>query len=261
MLGNPVFGNELRKTLVRRKPLFCFSFWAGGQVALFWILAELPNLNAQIFSQFPHILLPIIAPAFAAGAFAKEREQRTWTDLVLTRLTTREILFGKFFACYLPVLAVLFTVMPSLVMGYYLNRISSSGRPDAYTTASGPIYYYPPGVIREDSPDIGPEIANLAQKCILNTAFYVTLAMVCSHYCRKMRVALVVCYVSLAIYALAAILLIRSIDGDPSPRLFTLQNVSATAHGAGELMHLATSIILTIGFWILLAVGLRFDPE
>ncbi len=121
MPGNPVFGNELRKTLIRRKSLLCFSIWAGGQVALFWILAELPDLNAQIFSQFPLILLPI--------------------------------------------------------------------------------------------------------------------------------------------YALAAMWLISSIDGGPSPRPFALQSVSVTALGAGDLMHLATSIVLTIGFWILLAVGLRFDPE
>src|SRR5258708_176950 len=107
MIFNPFFLNELRERFVWAKPPPCFAIWAGGMAVLTYIAVSLPGVNAGIYLQFPQIMLPIIAPAFAAGAFAKEHEQRTWQDLMLTNLTTRELLFGKFFASYLPMLALL----------------------------------------------------------------------------------------------------------------------------------------------------------
>src|ERR1043165_7309921 len=128
MIANPVFGNELRKSLVRRKPLHCLAIWAGVMAALTYIAVSLPNVNAGIYVQFPQIMLPIIAPSFAAGAFAKEHEQRTWQDLMLTNLTTRELLMGKFFAAYLPIVALLL----SLAVPVLIGLLQTAAPPDPY---------------------------------------------------------------------------------------------------------------------------------
>src|SRR5258706_7240197 len=200
MIANPVFGNELRKSLVRRKPLQCFAIWAGVMAALTYIAVSLPGVNAGIYVKFRKIMLPIIAPAFAAGAFAKEHEQRTWQDLMLTNLTTRELLFGKFFASYLPMFILLMSLSAPVLFG-----MMQTAEPD-------PQYqYYQKQYLQVTSTEIFPVFYSLLLKCLLQAAFYVSVAMVCSHYCSKARTALAVSYVSLALYAMFAYAVITSI--------------------------------------------------
>jgi ABC-type transport system involved in multi-copper enzyme maturation permease subunit len=249
MIANPVFGNELRKSLVRRKPLQCFAIWAGVMAALMYVAVSLPALNAGIFIQFPHIMLPIIAPAFAAGAFAKEHEQRTWQDLMLTRLTTRELLFGKFFACYLPILALLFTLAAPVLFG----MMQTAGMSDPYAYGS---YSY----FQVTSEQVVPVFTSLLLKCLLQGAFYVSMAMVCSHYCSKARQALAVSYVSLALYAVLAYYVVYSIDASVHG-WFRVGSIASYTLQAGEQMHLLTCGILTVGAWVLLSVGLKFNQE
>lgn len=250
MVANPVFENELRKSLVRRKPVHCFAIWAGVMAALIYIAASLPNVNAGLFVQFPHIMLPLIAPAFAAGAFAKEHEQRTWQDLMLTKLTTRQLLVGKFFASYLPLLALLFSLSLPVLVGLI------------ETAAPKPIYgYYEyQTYFSVSSEDVIPAFIGLFLKCLLQAAFYVSLAMVCSHYCSKARTALAVSYVSLALYSALAYSVVTSIES-PLHGFTGIRSPSNSALGAGEIMHLLTCGILTAGAWVLLSVGLKFNQE
>src|SRR5437868_6039841 len=135
MIANPVFGNELRKSLVRRKPLQCFAIWAAVMAALTYVAVSLPGVNAGIYVQFPQIMLPIIAPAFAAGAFAKEHEQRTWQDLMLTRLTAGEILSGKFLACFIPTIATIIVLMPPFALILIMSSITLAQAPVAWMAA------------------------------------------------------------------------------------------------------------------------------
>lgn len=260
MIANPVFGNELRKSLVRRKPIHCFAVWAAGFAFLVWLSCTITAGNPDLFYWFPHILLPVVAPGFAAGAFAKEREQRTWQDLFLTRLTTREILFGKFWAAYLPVVVVLLTLIPPVMLGYYLSALTNSGysySPYSSVTVMGSSVRT---MLAQGNP--WPIALPMIWKCTLQAAFYVVIVMVCSHYCRKARVALAVSYVAMVIYAIFAYIMISSIDtlGNPSNVLLS-RAASPLAVDAGEKMHLLTCAISTAGAFLLLSVGLRFDPE
>jgi ABC-type transport system involved in multi-copper enzyme maturation permease subunit len=226
----------------------CFAIWASVMAALTYVAVSLPDLNAGIFVQFPQIMLPIIAPAFAAGAFAKEHEQRTWQDLMLTNLTTRELLFGKFFASYVPMMLLLISLAMPVLFGML------------QTAAPTLVYRYTPDYFGATSDQIFPVFSGLMLKCFLQAAFYVSVAMVCSHYCSKARTALAVCYVSLALYAMFAYAVVTSIEsplhgfiGRRTPSYFTLN--------AGEQMHLLTCGILTVGAWVLLSVGLKFNQE
>ncbi len=253
MINNPVFGNELRKSLFRRKPVQCWAVWAGGFGALVWIASSLPTTNSDIFIWFPQIMLPIIAPAFAAGAFAKEREQRTWQDLCLTRLTTREILFGKFWAAYLPVVIVLCTLLPPVILGLFWAKSTEIARDN------GGIYYRGMSAVEAMSFfDPWRVAVPMLFNCILQATFYVSFAMVCSHYCRKARVALGVSYVALAVYAIFGYIVVSAID-NPIGAMYLRRSTMAV--DAGARMHLLTCGVLTIGAWVLLSVGLRFDPE
>lgn len=193
----------------------------------------------MLFLWFPHIVLPVLTPPFAAGAFAKEKEQRTWQDLFLTTLTTQQILMGKFLAAYFPILVVLATLLTPVTIGYMLNveAVSLTKMPGMAT------------------PDFGAEAIVLGLKCVLQTVFYVLLAFVCSHYCKTARVALGTCYVSLAVYAILTYMLINSIDSSSAAAMSDLKV------GVGETMHLLTCGILAVGFWVLLSVGLRFRAE
>jgi len=253
LLHNPVFGNELRKSLVRRKPILCFGVWAAGIALLILIASRLPQMNSELFVRFPYLLLPILAPAFAAGAFAKEKEQRTWEDLRLTSLTPGQLLVGKFLAAYLPVMLVLITLLPPVAIGFVLNR-------NAEVTLGNyaGIGY---GFQRVDTDYMSP-ILMLVLKSALQAPFYVTVALVCSHYCSKSRVALTVCYISLAVYAFAAISMFGALDsGFASQGAWGMIANRSWTLGFVETLHLLTCGIVTIGFWVLLSVGIRFEQE
>ena len=63
-------------------------------------------------SYWPTFLAPVLAPALAAGAIAGERERRSWDLLVLTRLTSSEIIWGKLFSRLMPLLWITMAFIP-----------------------------------------------------------------------------------------------------------------------------------------------------
>src|SRR5689334_5310176 len=181
---NPVLVKDLRGNLFRRKPVLAVALMALAILALTLGISVLPSLFGLWGQQdqlplwrFPDLLLPIIAPAFAAGAFAKEYEQRTWQDLALTRLTALEILRGKFWACLLPTFTAIIVLFPPFALVLIMNNMEWAMEP-------------------------GPWMLVVLLKFVISSAFYVSVCLVCSFYSNNFRTALVVAYVALAIYGM-----------------------------------------------------------
>ena len=69
-------------------------------------------------------LLIFLTPAYAASSITQEREQQTWNALLLTRLTSFEIVFGKFAGALAPGLTLLILFAPLDIASAILGRIS-----------------------------------------------------------------------------------------------------------------------------------------
>src|SRR5437868_4183982 len=125
MAINPVFVNELRQSAFRRRGTR-ISVGVVLVATLLVVLGQLESLRNMVVYA-PLILLPLLVPAVASGAFAKEYEQQTWMDLTLTRLTNAQVVWGKFGAYLAQVSIALLALAPSLLLillGDYSRRLS-----------------------------------------------------------------------------------------------------------------------------------------
>ena len=77
--------------------------------------------------RFLLILIVLLGPALASTAIMKEREQRTWETLALTRLTAREIFLGKWLASLTPLCLLILATTPLLMVAYATFGTSFSG--------------------------------------------------------------------------------------------------------------------------------------
>jgi hypothetical protein len=130
----------------------------------------------------PSIVLPLLVPSIAAGAFAKEYEQQTWQDLTLTRLTNAQVVVGKFCAYFLQVGALLLAFVPALLM-MIVNDLSFIEL-SLFTWMQ--IFWI---------------MAVYMFKLFLSACLYILLAMVCSRYSGTRRTALAWSYTALGLYA------------------------------------------------------------
>ena len=182
MATNPVLVNDLRKSLFRRKPVLAVAIMALIIVVLtLGLSGMLPMSVADHLSQiplwhFPDLLLPVVVPAFTAGAFAKEYEQRTWQDVLLTQLRVSEILGGKFFAALLPTIATIIVLFPPFALLMIIQNVRWAMEPGLWMFV-------------------------VAAKFFVSATFYIALVLVCSYYSANARAALVVSYVVLGLYA------------------------------------------------------------
>lgn len=189
MTMNPVFINDMRRNWFRRRPIHATAAMAVLILILtvgMPIIAEIikmatggmqSNANAIPLWRYPELALPVIVPAFTAGAFAREREQRTWFEILLTPLKPGEILRGKFFAALIPTLATIVVLIPPMLMGMILSG-----------TTWGM--------------DAGPWMLIAGFKILSNAVFYVSLVLLSSYFCSNARVSLVVSYVVLTAYGM-----------------------------------------------------------
>ena len=69
-------------------------------------------------------LVLFLVPPLAAGSITQEREQQTWNALLLSRLTAREIVFGKFIAALLPTLLILAIFAPLCLLAAFVGGLS-----------------------------------------------------------------------------------------------------------------------------------------
>ena len=142
----------------------------GGMLAMLGI-----SFRSWPVWRFPDLLLPVVAPVFAAGAFAKEHEQRTWQDLVMTSLTGREIVVGKFVASLIPTVMTIIVILPPLLMVLILSSV-----PWALTP--------------------GPWMLIFAVRFFVLALSYLAVGLVCSYHSSNARSSLVLGYVVLALY-------------------------------------------------------------
>lgn len=257
MAMNPVLINDLRKSLFRRKPVLAVALMAIAiLVLMLGITVVFPvgsrtTVDGAPLWRFVDLLLPIVAPAFAAGAFAREYEQRTWQDVLLTRLSTRQILGGKFFACLLPMMVTLIVLFPPFALLLIVQNVVWAMEPGLWMVA-------------------------LSVKFLLSATFYLAVALVCSYHSANFRTALTVGYVTLAAYllcnyALWTYLLVPyfltpgwealalSGGGDVGPFRSSAWNVSDYTFQLSpvEWLHLVESTIFSIGLFAYLARKVR----
>ena len=174
MILNPVFVNELRQSLFRRKPVRATLIWAIVTLVMAYITQIVPPSLALTW--IPMIGLPLIVPAFSSGAFAKEYEQQTWQDIYLTRLTNAQVVTGKFAVALLMVMLAILSFLPAilLVMGEH-----------------GQLWGLMPGWA----------MVGLIFKLFVSASLYILLGMVCSRYSTNRRTALAWTYFAFFLYA------------------------------------------------------------
>ena len=138
---NPVFLREARwwyrlRWLRRSKS----AAWTAGVIAAIFVWFYVRGLwavwhgdEAQFrpvwywLIRFLLILIVLLGPALASTAIMKEREQRTWETLALTRLTAREIFLGKWLASLTPLCLLILVTTPLLMVAYATFGTSFSG--------------------------------------------------------------------------------------------------------------------------------------
>ncbi|MCY2955360.1 MAG: ABC transporter permease subunit, partial [Planctomycetota bacterium] len=98
---NPVFWREIRRPLVtRRWQAIAMATLIGGVLVFFYVCmainTELGNRNWQMpFACIFCGLLTLLACIISATAIAQEKESDTWTLLLSSPLTSRQIVLGK----------------------------------------------------------------------------------------------------------------------------------------------------------------------
>ncbi len=177
---NPVFVNELRQNIIRRKPVMAVAIWACITFVVIY-LAQFVGGSGDLFAMLPQFLLPLIVPIFTAGVFAKEYEQQTWQDLYLTPLTNWQVFSGKFSASLLLSSLAALSCTPAIMM----MLIVKAGYNSSYMAFITPGWW----------------TVKMLAYLFISTMFYVLVAMVCSRYSGNRRMATVICYVSLFLYA------------------------------------------------------------
>ncbi len=219
-MTNPILLNDLRKNWFRRRPVHAVAMIAililvllfaviGGVTTLFGWGSQYP------LWRFPDLLLPVIAPAFAAGSFAREHEQRTWQDILLTRLSAFEIVSGKLFACFLPTLAMIVVLFPAYSMVLIIQEVHWALVP-------------------------GPWIAIVAIRFLVTAVFYLAVSLVCSYHSTNARMSLVIGYVALALYTLVSFFAWRMLfDSGLIPDVFDSNASRRTDGGSNGLLTLS----------------------
>ncbi len=252
MAVNPVFVNELRQSAFRRRGIaIAAALILVG--LLLSILAQLDSLrNLVVYA--PLILLPLLVPAIASGAFAKEYEQQTWMDLYLTRLTNAQVVWGKFGAYFVQVALALCALAPSLVLillGDYSRRLSD---------------------LRFEIVPLHWQLAAIWTTCcymlklFASSCLYIFLAMICSRYSPNRRTALTWSYIAMGLYSGLGVLvwtLLGSLDyqnqaGNSTAQSAALDNVpiELTVPGFMESFHILFCGIVGAGSFVLLWVSL-----
>jgi hypothetical protein len=241
MVVNPVFVNELRQSFFRRRPVLGFTIWVALTAFLMWVTQLLPSHLS--LSMLPLFALPLVVPAFAAGAFAKEYEQQTWQDLYLTRLTNFQVVTGKFGAALLLSMTMMLAFVPAMILMQINERPMLSITP-------------------------GWWMFSLLFKLLLSASMYVLLAMTCSRYCANRRTAMVWCYVALFLYTMMGFYLWQLVGQQVDRTSAYLNSMAADGAGHVETMddmvapgfmggiHLLFSGVVSVGTMTLLWVSL-----
>ena len=253
MTVNPVFVNEMRQSAFRRRGAVAVAILVLAAMLLCSI-AQVESLrNLVVYA--PLVLLPLLIPAIASGAFAKEYEQQTWMDLYLTRLTNAQVVWGKFGAYLVQVAVALFVFAPSLLLillGDYSHRLSD---------------------LRFDIVPLQCQLyalwttACFMVKLVVSSCLYIFLAMICSRYSPNRRTALTWSYIAIGLYSGLG-LLVWTMLGSLDYQILHTELVGETLESTGfvpaelavpgfmESFHLVFCGIVGVGAFVLLWVSL-----
>ena len=170
---NPVFGREARwwyrgHWLRRNRS----AAWTASVIAALFVWFYARGLWAVFHGdeaqfrpvwfwliRFLLVLIVLLGPALASAAITKEREQRTWEALALTRLTAPEIFLGKWLASLTPLFLLILVTAPLLMVAYATFGTSFEGLLSV-------LFFYP-----------------------VTAAAYTMLGLLCSFLGRKVSVA------------------------------------------------------------------------
>ena len=103
MTGPPMIWKELTRALTRRERLV-MGIVVGMEVLLIFIAYSFPAITTQVSYEAAHVLYLWVFLALgihftvtaSATVISAERESQAWSLLLLTPLTSRDILIGKF---------------------------------------------------------------------------------------------------------------------------------------------------------------------
>ena len=252
MTVNPVFINELRQSAFRRRGTLSIVVMILGAILL-TTLGRLAGLrNLVVFA--PVVLLPLIVPAISSGAFAKEYEQHTWTDLYLTRLTNAQVVWGKFGAYFVQVTAALLVFAPSLVLMLlhdYSQRLSE------LRYAVVPLDWQIAAIVTTSA---------FLFKLLFSALLYIALTMVCSRYSPNRRTALTWSYIALGLYSGFGVLVwtlvgqldyqVQALEAGAQPPSGRFVAAELVQPGFMESFHLLFCAIVGIGSFVLLWTSL-----
>ncbi len=134
MRDNPFLRRELHRRMRERNSFVVPCLYVATLTFLFgaryldrsgystpWVLGrELFELTTKASTG----LLAMLVPIFAAGSITLEREQKTWSSLILSRLRPRDLVAGKVSAAAAYVLLVAVTSVPVVLLCVLFGGVS-----------------------------------------------------------------------------------------------------------------------------------------
>ena len=136
---NPVLRKELTSRMsIRRMSkasrLALTLFMAIGLPIVYLVIARALFVNSSvrdgrdifgvIAMGFQMAFAVLLAPTVTSGVITLEREKQTWNALLLSRLTSREIIWGKLLGSVVPALAMQLIFIPILIMAALKGGVS-----------------------------------------------------------------------------------------------------------------------------------------
>ena len=139
VIANPVFHKEMRSRWRGRRLYLIPGLAVGGLMALLLVCLLPTAFEKTCFFEFYPVLAAFLGyfiatvmallatPGLAAGFLAVERVNLTLDMLVVTRLSTWQIIVGKFVAGLLP---VLLAIGPCLAIASFMDALAIMGQSD-----------------------------------------------------------------------------------------------------------------------------------
>lgn len=202
LLENPVLQRELLINLrTKRAFVLLFGYLAllGGVVYLAWPTEQRvdlanPEASKRLVNMFflgQYVLASLLAPSFAAGAIAGEKERKSYEMLLASPMPPGAILVGKLLASMTHLAILVFTSLPIVMLCLPLGGVS--------------LY----------------EVLAAYVALFLSTLLFGMISLACSSYFQRTAAALVVSYLLILPLALAGLFLwIAFSGGGASFRVF-----------------------------------------
>jgi ABC-type transport system involved in multi-copper enzyme maturation permease subunit len=136
LLENPVLQRELLVNLRMRRSfvlLFVYVAALGGVVYMAWPsqqrldLSTNPEVSKRLVNMFflgQYVLMSLVIPALAAGAFSGEKERQTYEMLLAAPLRPTAIVLGKLLASLSQLAVLVFASLPLVMLCLPLGGVS-----------------------------------------------------------------------------------------------------------------------------------------